>query len=239
MTGGVDHGLEVGGEDAAARRLARAVRGAPLSVVFADGEAVAGTLGGAPAVPLEPPVHLSDEDVYLLLPDDIGMEVIDIFADGDEELALECLRDGVVVLGEQRREGPGRVLLEVEERSSAQALLDGGLPYDAEVWVGGPYDPVEVLNDLDAAQVTVGTRLIDDRGLESILRRRTFVGPSWRAARPVTAAADAPEATYALTRHRADGTIGIEAVLFVEYDELVMLLRPARLAPMGRPFPPV
>src|SRR5690606_13268413 len=102
--------------------------GAPLTVVFADGEALAAVReGDAERIPLEPPFHVSDEDVYLVLPADIGLELIDIFADGDAELLAEAMSEGLVVLGSVEQEGRGKVVLDVEEALTPRALLDGGL----------------------------------------------------------------------------------------------------------------
>jgi hypothetical protein len=63
-----------------------AVVGAAMCVAFADGEAI-GQLreAGAGVLELEPPVSLSDEDCYLVVPSDIGLELIDILRDADQE----------------------------------------------------------------------------------------------------------------------------------------------------------
>ena len=59
--------------------MSRALAGVPLTVVFAEGEAIdaAHTSGGG-SIRLEPPYHVADDDAYLVLPDDIGMEIVDI-----------------------------------------------------------------------------------------------------------------------------------------------------------------
>lgn len=211
--------------------LAEIFGGVPLTVVFADGEALAAAREGVlTRVQLEPPFHVSDEDVYLVLPADIGLELVDIFADGDRELLGEAIDEGLVVLGSIEREGKGRVVLDVEEAVVARDLLDGGLPYASEVPVGDGADPVETLNALEQAQITVASLLVDDEGLETMLRREQHVGASWRVPK------DAPhlegvDPTYAWSRRLPDGRVGVEAALFLEYEELVMLLRPAVLAP--------
>jgi hypothetical protein len=205
--------------------------GVPLSVVFADGEALARVReGSADRVALEPPFHVSDEDVYLVLPSDIGLELVDIFADGDKDLLDESMAEGVLVLGGIEREGKGKVVLEIEERIVVGALLAGDMPYAAEVEIGAGVDPVEEINGLPEAQITMQSQLIDDDGLEKMLRRESHIGVSWRVPKdnPTMVGVDP---TYAWSRRRKDGSVGIEAVLFMEYEELVMLLRPALLTP--------
>jgi hypothetical protein len=205
--------------------------GVPLSVVFADGEALALVRDGeTDQITLEPPFHVSDEDVYLVLPADIGLELVDIFADGDAELLADSMREGVLVLGSIEREGKGRVFLAIEESIVVKDLLDRDLPYAAEVPVGADADPIEELNSLPEAQITMASQLVDDDGLENMLRREAHIGVSWRVPpnEPTMAGVDP---TYAWSKRRSDGSVGIEAVLFTEYEELVMLLRPALLTP--------
>ena len=80
--------------------LAEMIAGTPLSIVFADGEAIAAVRErGEGTVALSPPFHVSDEDTYLLLPDDIGLELVDMFRDGDVDLLAEAMRDGLVAIG--------------------------------------------------------------------------------------------------------------------------------------------
>lgn len=212
-------------------QLSEIFGGVPISVVFADGEALAQVREhGAQRVALEPPFHVSDDDVYLVLPSDIGLELVDIFADGDADLLDESMAEGVLVLGGIEREGKGRVVLEIEEAIVVRDLLAGDFPYAAEVEVGAGVDPVVELNGLPEAQVTMQSQLIDDDGLEHMLRRESHIGVSWRVPKdePTMAGVDP---TYAWSRRRKDGSVGIEAVLFTEYEELVMVLRPAVLLP--------
>lgn len=210
--------------------------GVPLTVVFADGEALAALREGrVDRVPLEPPFHVSDDDAYLVVPSDIGLELVDIFADGDRELLGEAIDEALLVVGSVEREGRGCVALHVDEAIGARALLDGGLPYGAEVEVGGEADPVEELNALDQARITISSELVDDEGLEAMLRRPEHVGTSWRV--PSDAKhLEGVDPTYAWSRRLADGRIGVEAALFAEYEELVLLLRPAVLAPARAPL---
>jgi hypothetical protein len=211
--------------------LSEALAGIPLTVVFADGEALAAAREGRlEAIPLEPPFHVSDDDAYLVLPADIGLELVDIFADGDRELLGEAIEEALVAIGSVEREGKGRVALHLDEAVAARALLDGGLPYASEVEVGGEEDPVEALNGLEQARITISSALVDDEGLEAMLKRKEHVGTSWR----VPAGAkhlEGVDPTYAWSRRLSDGRVGLEAALFAEYEELVMLLRPAVLAP--------
>jgi hypothetical protein len=208
--------------------------GVPLTVVFADGETLAQAREGrANRIPLDPPFHVSDEDVYLVLPVDIGIELIEIFADADAELLEAAMREGLLVLGTIEREGRGKVVLEIEEAIVPLDALEGGMEYTSEVQVGEGLDATLVLNDLDQAQVTISSELIDDDGLESMLSSEMHIGASWR----VPANADhlkGVDPTYAWSRRLPDGRVGIEAVLFSEYEELVIVLRPAVLAPVRR-----
>lgn len=211
--------------------LSDLVSGAPLSIVLADGEALAAAReGGATRIVLEPPFHVSDEDLYLVLPADVGIELPDIFADGDSDLLEEAMREGLVVLGSVEREGRGKVVLDIEQAATPRELLDGGLEYAAQVSIGGAADPVEVLNALDEVQLTVASRFVDDEGLERMLRQRQHVGASWRVPK------DAPhlegvDPTYAWSKRLGDGRVGVEAALFGEYEELVMVLRPCVMTP--------
>ncbi len=205
--------------------------GAPLTVVFAEGEALAAAREGASArIPLDPPFHVSDEDVYLVLPADIGLELVDIFADGDDELLGEALDEGLVVLGSIEREGRGKVVLDVEVAITPRALLDEGLPYASQIEVGGGEDPIEALNTLEHAQITIASLFVDDEGLEAMLRREQHIGASWRVPKDAKHL-EGVDPTYAWSRRLPDGRVAIEAALFLEYEELVMVLRPAVLAP--------
>ena len=207
--------------------------GVPLTVVFADGEALAAIReDGGERIALEPPFHVSDEDVYLVLPSDIGLELVDIFADADRELLGEAIDEGLLVLGSIEKSGPGSVVLEIEECMSARALLESGLPYAAEIVVGADTEPIAELNELE--RVTISSEMIDDEGLDCMLRSEEHVGTSWR----VPAGAEhlrGVDPTHAWSVRLPNGRVGIEAVLFIEYEELVVLLRPAVLALEERP----
>src|SRR5689334_4222796 len=82
----------------AATQGLESLAGVPLSVVFADGAELARVRDdGEGSVRLVPPFHVSDEDAYLVLPDDIGVDLLDILRDGDVDLVHEAMRDGLVV----------------------------------------------------------------------------------------------------------------------------------------------
>src|SRR5690606_21291334 len=74
------------------------VVGLPLNVLFADGEDMERLRAqGQGVLVLEPPFHLSHEDAYLVLPSDIGLEIVDIMRDADLDLLHETMRDSLVV----------------------------------------------------------------------------------------------------------------------------------------------
>ena len=208
--------------------LAELVRGVPLSVVFADGEALADIAArGEGALPLSPPFHVSDTDLYLVLPDDIGLEIVDMFRDGDIDLLDEAMRDGLVAVGSIEKEG--RVLsLEVEECASPREILRE-LPYLETIGYGRGIDPVPLLNALEHVQCTIASRFVDVTGLGAMLAAREHAGISWRVPKG-DKHLEGVDPTYAWSKRLDDGSVGIECALFGEYEELVAVLRPARLA---------
>ena len=202
----------------------------PLTVVLADGEAIAEVReNGAGVIPLEPPFHVSDDDVYLVLPVDIGVEIADILRDGDDELLDDALTEGLLVVGSMAPKGRGVVELHVEHAMTPAVALAGGMPYAARVEVGGDADPLRELNELDHVQCTMLSALLDDEGLEQMLRREAFIGTSWRAPAHARERLAGVEPTYAWSRRLGPGRVGIELALFVEEEELVVVLRPAEL----------
>lgn len=205
--------------------------GAPLTVVFADDEPLAAAREqGCETIALEPPFHVSDEDIYLVLPSNLGHEMIDILADGDDELLDAALDEGLVVLGSIEREGRGEVVLHIDEALTPRNLLDSGLEYATEVRVGGRHDAVGELNALEHLQLTVASEFIDDDGLERLLVEPEYIGQSWKA--PEDAAhLEGVDPTYVWSRRLPDGRVGVEAVFFSEYEELVVVLRPCALKP--------
>ena len=98
--------------------------GVPLSVCFATGEDIElCRSAGRGVLTLEPPFHLSENDMYLVLPDDIGMEIVDIMRDGDVDLLGESMRDGLLVLGTMERSARARVQLHVEHTATPAESL--------------------------------------------------------------------------------------------------------------------
>lgn len=204
--------------------------GVPLSVVFAEGEAIeAARAGKADYLPVQPPFHLSDEDAYLVLPDDIGTEIVDILRDGDLELLHESLRDGLLVLGPMGKLPDGTVAIQVDQATTPAEALRKGLPHRKTVSIGAGRDPLEDINSLDHVQCTIVSSLVDDEGLDRILRRREYVGVSWRVPAMASDRLSGIDPTCVWSRHLGDGQVGIEMVLFQEYEELVALMRPVVL----------
>jgi hypothetical protein len=206
--------------------------GVPLSVVFADGDDIAAAARGArDSIRLAPPFHVSDEDAYLVLPEDIGAEIVDILRDGDADLLAEAMRDGLLVIGTIEREGR-RVELAVDASVRPEDALASTLPYAETIPLLDADTALELLNELHHVQVTMGSALVDEEGLGAMLASATYIGPSWTppdeaARRGVTA-----EPTHVWSRQLPDGRLGIELALFSEYEELVALLRPAALRAM-------
>jgi hypothetical protein len=212
--------------------LAHDLAGLPLTVVFADAEAIAEVKeAGEGELVLVPPFHVSDDDAYLVLPDDVGLELVDMFRDGDLDLIAGALADGIVALGsiERGEKEPGKkrlVALHVEECEPAAALL-ARMPYAERVGFGRGVDPVPLLNALPQARITVASAFVDETGAEKMLRQREWCGTAWNPPRGNKQFAGV-DPTYAWTRRDPSG-VGIEMALFVEYEELVAVLRPARL----------
>lgn len=219
--------------DVTARSFASEVSGLPLSIVLADAEVlaqirarvVAGSEVGA--IPLVPPFHVSDDDAYLVLPEDIGVELREMFADGDVDLLAEAMRDGLFALGTLEKEGRGKMRLAVDEVEIAERLL-AKMPYADTVELGRGADPIAALNALPQCRNTVASAFVDMTGLQKMVRAAEQAGPSWRAPsyRKDMAGVDP---TFAWTRRLQDGRIGVEAALFCEYEEMVLVLRPVAL----------
>lgn len=207
--------------------------GVPLSVLFADGEAIKSVVrGDAETLRLSPPFHVSDEDTYLVLPEDIGGEIVDILRDSDRDLLAEALRDGLLVVGSIEREGHC-VELMVESFVVPQVALDEGLPYAETVVLADLESALDSLNGLDHVQVTVCGALVDEEGLSEMLSKADYVGASWQAPATLAKHGAGIEPTFVWSHRQRDGRVGIELALFSEYEELVVVLRPALLAPAG------
>jgi len=214
--------------------LAEMIAGTPLSILFADGEAIAAVRErGEGTIPLSPPFHVSDEDTYLVLPDDIGLELVDMFRDGDVDLLEEAMRDGLIAVGAIEKEGRGKMVLSVEQCVSPEELLKT-MPYAETVGVGRNVDPVPVLNELDHVQCTIASSFVDEQGVEAMLKKPEHAGLSWRVPKDDKSLSGV-DPTYAWSKRLPDGRTGIECALFTEYEELVLVMRPAVLAPLDRP----
>lgn len=219
---------------ASAAELARAFVGVPLGLLFAEPEhmsAIAPDYHGT--LEVEEPAALTDANAFLILPSDIGTEIIDILEDGDRELLGEAMRDGLLALGSL---GPGdpdeeTMRFEMEAAISPRDALALEPDYAETVPVGGGGDPLPAINGLPLLQLTMLSSLVDDESLEKILRRREFAGTSWRAPPNLREQLDAVSPTYLWSRRQLDGSVGIEFALFVEEEELIALLRPVRLTP--------
>lgn len=210
--------------------LAEELAGLPLGVVFADGEAIAEVrTKGEGTLLLAPPYHVSDDDAYLVLPEDIGLELVEMFRDGDVDLLAEAMRDGLCAIGVVERAGKGKVELFVERCASPESLLPK-MPFADEVVFGPGADPVPLLNALDHARLTVASAFVDPAGAKSMLTQREWAGISWRVPKDRKDLAGV-DPTYAWSRRLGGGRVAIEAALFVEYEELVVVLRPAMLRP--------
>lgn len=205
--------------------------GQPISVVFADGDEIRALRAGATdGLTLQPPYHLSDDDLYFVVPDDIGLELVDIFADADGELLAESWRDGVFVLGAIEQPPEGQPLLRALSHRSAQDFFAEPTRFAANIVVGQGNDPVLEANSAPHARVTVNGKMIDEDGLGSMLEAREFIGVAWRPP-PQADHLRGVEPTYVWSRTQTDGSIGLEAALFVEYEELVLVARPFRFVP--------
>lgn len=213
------------------RSLARRLSGLPLSIAHADGEALASLraqIAGAAtaiAMPLLPPFHVSDDDAYLVLPEDIAIELRDMFADGDVDLLREAMEEGVLVVGNMEKVGRGRMQLSIDDAQvAARALAE--MPYADTIEVGRGVDPVAALNALPQCRNTVASALVDLAGFQSMARSDEHAGISWRPP-PGRRDLAGVDPTYLWSRRLSDGRVGIEAALFCEYEEHILVLRPA------------
>ena len=154
------------------------------------------------------------------------MAVVDIARDGDTDSLRASLRSGLLVIGTIERARGGVVDLHVDEMASPTDALQS-MAFAAEVRIDEEVDTVATINALPNVQCTLLSGLIDELGLTRILRRGEHLGTSWRS--PGTGATASAEPTFAWTRQLAPGRIDFELALFLEYEELVVLLRPLQL----------
>ena len=207
--------------------LSRDFVGVPLAVIFATGEEINAVRSGKrQSLYIESPYQVSDDDAYLVLPDDIGDEVVDILRDADEELLDETLRDGLLVTGALGRSVDGRMSLEVEAAVTPRDALLDHTPYAQEIVVETLQNALQIANRMTHCQCTMLSALLDAEGLEAMLRREKYIGTSWRVSSESSSDLMV-DPTYAYSRHLSDGRVGIELALFVEEEDLIALLRPA------------
>ncbi|MCC7538932.1 MAG: hypothetical protein IT379_22090 [Deltaproteobacteria bacterium] len=203
-----------------------------LSVVLADGDDVASLREGSTprSITLLPPYHVSETDTYLVVPADLGTDLVDIFADGDLDLVHATVQESVLVSGDVERKGRGVMSLYAEHAVTVADALVAGLAHGATVRLGGLGDPLRVLNRMPHVRVTMLSALLDQDGLASALGAEQFAGAGWRVPRDAAAELRSIAPTYVWSRRTAEG-VGIELALFSEDDELVALVRPAMLIP--------
>ena len=220
--------------------FAAQVAGLPLSVAFADAEELASLRealeGGEELaeVRVNPPFHVSSEDAYLVLPEDIALELREMFQDGDCDLLSDAMNEGLVVIGTLEKAGRGQMKLAIDKAAIPAALLRT-MPYADSIEVGRGQDPIETLNALPQAKVTLQSELMDHGGLQRLVTGLLIkpdvterAGVSWKAPRDRKDLTGV-DPTFAWSKKQADGKVGIEAALFCEYEEMVVVLRPALL----------
>ena len=225
--------MHVARPPASQKKISNPFLGIALSVAFAEGEAIEGVKKGATDLALMPPFHVSDGDAYFVLPDDIGIEIVDIMRDGDIDLLHEAMRDGLFVFGSVERDHENDVVIAVKEWQAPEELLRKTSDYAATVHGSNVDEIVTTLNGLDHTQITVCSHLVDDNGLESMLGVEEFLGESWTSAQGKKSKDTGIDPTYAWSKRLPSGRVGIEFALFSEYEELVALLRPAVLEAAG------
>lgn len=203
--------------------------GLAFSLAIADADAIAALReAGHGRVTLAAPYHMSDDDAYLIVPDDIGLELVDILSDGDHELLHETLRDGLVALGHLERGDEG-MELHVARCQSPHSLLASGLPYAAKLDLDGE-DLERRINQLGHLQCTTLSACVSDDGLEQILREEEFVGVSWSLDPALEKRLGNVDPTYVWSRRQGDDAVNVELVVFTEDDEVVAVLRPLQIA---------
>ena len=181
--------------------------------------------GKAHVLALDPPFHVSDADKYLIIPSDIGVEIIDIAADADFELMAEAFRDSLLVCGSVEQQSKKAVTLSIESTISPEQALARGMPYAHEIESSAGVLLAQV-NALPPLRCTMTSALLDDDGLDQVLGQPEYLGVSWR---PPVGNESGVDPSFTWSKHLPDGRIGIELALFQEYEELVIALRPAVL----------
>ncbi len=219
------------------QELARDVSGLPLTIALVDADELRRAREAlarghrVESLALLPPFHVSDDDAYLVLPEDIGVELREMFADGDVDLLNDAMAEGLLAIGTiergERRGAHRELRLAIDDAASVATLL-ARMPYTDTVEIGAGREPLAAVNALAQFRNTVASSFLDREGLGRMLREREQASASWRPPEddPELAGVDP---TYAWTRRDGEGRVAIEAALFCEYEELVMVLHPALL----------
>ena len=201
--------------------LAHPLCGKPLTIAVADAGAIAAVREGVLCeLRMRPPIHVSEHDAYLLV------EPGAIDTPGDSEAAAPALLErGLVVMGtvEVRR---GRAVLAVNERWEPLALVHDK-PFDATVRLRPNVDLLPQLNRLPFAHCSTAARLFDRRGLDRVVRARSFVGLSWAPELPEEEEGDA-DPTWVWSR-RTSSAVSVHLAVLGEYDERYALINPVRV----------
>lgn len=202
--------------------------GLAFSLAIADADEIAALReAGQGRITLAAPYHMSEDDAYLVVPEDIGLELVDILRDGDHDLLQETLRDGLLVLGQLERGEHGMQLL-AEASATPATALSHGLPYTEQLALDGS-DLVRRINQLGHLQCTTLSAMVDDDGIERILREDEYVGTSWTLDANLAKRLGQVEPTYVWSRRERTGAVSVELALFSEDDEIVVLLRPLQI----------
>ncbi len=212
----------------ARRQTASGFVGVPLPVVFADpADCEALRAGERQAfVPSTPP-QMAADDRYLVVPDDIGIELLDIVREGDEDLWHEVLRDSVLLEGPCERWSGGQLALLVEQVVGLGEWFARTGPYACQLGVGpGLPDPLERLRREPALRCNVVGGLLDEEGLDRVLASAEFLGVGWRP--PARYRLEGVQPTLLWSRRTPDGAAAVELALFEEFEDLSVLLRPVR-----------
>ncbi len=202
--------------------------GLAFCLAITDADSIAALReAGEGRIALAAPFHMSEDDAYLIVPEDIGLELIDILRDGDLELLHETLRDGLLAVGQLERAERG-MMLSVERCITPLTALKEGLPHTEQLSPEGT-DPVRRINQLGHVQCTTLSALVNDEGLEQMLRSEEYVGTSWTLDPALEKRLGQVEPTYVWSRRRQDG-VSVELAVFSGVDEVVLLLRPLLIA---------
>jgi hypothetical protein len=209
--------------------------GKALSVVAADGAALEAIRKGRKGeLGLTPPIHVSDSDLYLVLPEDLAVDFVEILRDGDEELLAEAMHEGVLARGIVSRPGSKDVVLAVDRATTPAEVLATTDHYFAEMAFdfGDRHDVSSAVKSINASrhlQCTMASGLFNAEGLAAVLgSTATYIGASWQHPQH-SRSANVADATYVWSRTLEKGGRGIELAVFSEYDELIAFVRPMRL----------